>query len=238
MAKRTLYMEVAKHLEYAIMRGEWAPGQKLPSIMELATRFSVSKAVMREACSLLVGTGVLELRHGDGTYVKTLTLDAIMPPIQAALLLGASELYSLLEVGLWLEQGVVVAAAVRRSADHIRKLAECLFAMEAAGGQFTELLAAEREFHGILAEASANSMGINLLRTLYPALASSLDLLAEEQDVPVLIVSVHQALFDSVVRQDAEAAERQIGLYRKALQDKLLQKRTASVRQMSESTDV
>lgn len=230
MAKKALYFEVAKKIENAILRGEWASGQKLPSILELATRFSVSKAVMREACSLLVGTGVLELRHGDGTYVKTLTLDTIMPPIQAALLLGSSDLYSLLEVGLWLERGVVSVAATRRNERHIRDLAESLFLMETGEDQFASIIAAERQFHGVLAEASGNSIAINLLRVLYPSLASVLQLLTEEEDVPELVVAVHRVLYDSMEKRDAEAAERQIIIYRRTLQDRVLQKRAQTAR--------
>jgi GntR family transcriptional repressor for pyruvate dehydrogenase complex len=228
MAKKALYFEVAKKIENAILRGEWVSGQKLPSILELATRFSVSKAVMREACSLMVGTGILELRHGDGTYVKTLTLDAIMPPIQAALLLGGSELYSLLEVGLWLERGVVGVASVRRSDKQVRELAEFLFLMETGSESFTSLIMAERQFHGVLAEASGNSIAINLLRTFYPLLASSLQLFSENKDVTELIITVHRSLYDSIVQHDGNAAERQIIVYRRALQERVLQKRAQS----------
>ena len=231
MAKRALYFEVAKKIENAILRGEWASGQKLPSIIELATRFSVSKAVMREACSLLVGTGVLELRHGDGTYVKTLTLDAIMPPIQAALLLGTSELYSLLEVGLWLERGVVGLAASRRNEKQVRELAESLFQMESGGEPFSLMIAAERQFHGVLAEASGNTIAINLLRTLYPSLASALQLFTEDEDVHELIITVHRSLFDSIVQRDPEASERQIVVYRRALQARVLEKRAQTARE-------
>ncbi len=225
VAKRALYFEVSKQIQNSIMRGEWESGQKLPSIIELAARFSVSKAVMREACSLLVGTGVLELRHGDGTYVKTLTLDTIMPPIQAALLLGASDLYSLLEVGLWLERGVVSVAAARRTERQVRDLAEALFVMEADDEQYASIVLAEREFHGVVFEASNNLIAVNLLRTLYPSLSSALELFADDNEVRELIVTVHQAMYGSIAAHNAEAAERQVVMYRHALQERVLEYR-------------
>ncbi len=222
---RVLYREIAEQIETAIMRGEWASGQKLPSLAELARHFSVSKAVMREACSLLMGAGLLEIRHGDGIYVQQLSLDTILRPLQAALLLGQSDLRALLEVGLWMERGIAASAAKRRTEEDCAKLIQALFHMDSGKGNMEIVLEGERMFHVTLADAAENAMASNLLRVLYHPLSSVMSLLIADEQLEELILTVHRALYDSIAAMDGDAASRQIEIYRSALQDRVYELR-------------
>ena len=222
---RVLYREIAEQIETAIMRGEWASGQKLPSLAELARHFSVSKAVMREACSLLMGAGLLEIRHGDGIYVQQLSLDTILRPLQAALLLGQSDLRALLEVGLWMERGIAASAAKRRTEEDCAKLIQALFHMDSGKGNMEVVLEGERMFHVALADAAENAMASNLLRVLYHPLSSVMSLLIADEQLEELILTVHRALYDSIAAMDGDAASRQIEIYRSALQDRVYELR-------------
>ncbi len=222
---KVLYRDIAEQIETAIMRGEWASGQKLPPLAELAAHFTVSKAVVREACSLLMGAGLLEIRHGDGIYVQQLSLDTVLRPLQAALLLGQSDLRALLEVGLWMERGIAVAAAKRRTEEDCANLVQALFHMDSGRGDMAVVLEGERMFHVALADAAANVMASNLLRVLYHPMSSVMSLLTADTQLEELIMTVHRALYDSIVRMDGESASRQIEMYRIALQDRVYEAR-------------
>ncbi len=226
---KVLYREVAEQLEAAIMRGKWTSGQKLPPLSHLATRFGVSKAVIREACSMMVGAGLLELRHGDGTYVKMLTLDTVLRPIHAALLLGQSDLRALLEMGLWLEQGIAAATAVRRSDHDCAYLAESLFYMESGRGNMELVVEGERMFHMGMVDASGNAMASNVLRILYHPLSSVLLLLGKDTQLQDVMIETHRALYGSILNMDSQAAARQIEMYRRTLQDRAAQLRDIPV---------
>ncbi len=217
---QALYLDVASQIESRIMSGQWLPGQKLPSLNDLASSFGVSRAVIREACSLLVGSGLLELRHGDGTYVRLITVDMFTRPVHAALLLGASHVQPLLEVGSWLESGIASVAALRRTDSDCDHLAQWLFDMEIGIGSTNDVLVAEQGFHLLLADISGNEMAGNLLRILYQPLYSILKLLIEESDVQTWLVSIHRSLYDSVQSMEPHSAERQMALYRRTLQDR------------------
>ncbi|MCI0182514.1 MAG: GntR family transcriptional regulator [Acidibacillus sp.] len=227
--KVVLYLDIAQQLETSIMRGEWTPGQKLPPLSHLATRFGVSKAVIREACSVMVGAGLLELRHGDGTYVKTLTLDSVLRPVHAALLLAQSDLRALLEVGLWLEQGIAASAAMKRSERDCEALAESLFYMESGRGNMELVVEGERMFHMGMVDAAGNAMASNLLRILYHPLSSILLLLGKNEPIQDIMISTHRALYGSILNMDAQAAARQIEIYRRTLQDRASQLRDVPV---------
>ena len=203
------------------MRGEWTPGQRLPPLSELAAHFRISRTVIRESCSMLVGSGLLELRHGDGTYVREFNEEAIRRPLHAAVLMASSDARALLETGLWLERGTAEAAAGKRTDADLANLAAALFALEEGGGGLDAFLRGEEQFHIALADASGNQAAANLLRVLYQPLAGVLRWLAQDEALLRLAVPLHRALYDSVAKMDAAAAERQLSLYRTLLLDRV-----------------
>ena len=72
MTKRkrpSLVDQVREALLEDLMSGNLDPGTKLPNENELADRFSVSRATVREAVVGLMDAGYLARRHGSGTYV-------------------------------------------------------------------------------------------------------------------------------------------------------------------------
>lgn len=63
-----LYRQIGKALEREILQF-YVPGACLPSEQELAQRFSVNRHTLRRAVDDLVLAGLLERRHGKGTFV-------------------------------------------------------------------------------------------------------------------------------------------------------------------------
>lgn len=63
------YGKLAEALRERILRGEWAPGQAIPAESALAPSYGVALGTIRQALSLLVEDGVLQRRHGKGTFV-------------------------------------------------------------------------------------------------------------------------------------------------------------------------
>jgi GntR family transcriptional regulator len=64
------YGELAADLRARILRGQWEPGQALAAETELARTYGVALGTMRQAIAVLVDQGLLERRHGKGTFVK------------------------------------------------------------------------------------------------------------------------------------------------------------------------
>jgi GntR family transcriptional regulator len=64
------YAGLATDLRARILRGQWEPGQALTAETELARTYGVALGTMRQAIALLVDQGLLERRHGKGTFVK------------------------------------------------------------------------------------------------------------------------------------------------------------------------
>lgn len=69
-AREPKYQRIAEHLRRRIRDGEYAPDQRLPAETELTMQFRVSLPTVRQALSVLRAEGLIESRHGVGTFVK------------------------------------------------------------------------------------------------------------------------------------------------------------------------
>ena len=63
------YGQLALALRERILQGEWAPGEVIPAESAMAQSYGVALGTMRQALALLVEDGVLQRRHGKGTFV-------------------------------------------------------------------------------------------------------------------------------------------------------------------------
>jgi GntR family transcriptional regulator len=63
------YGKLALALRDRILQGEWAPGEVIPAESTLAQSYGVALGTLRQAMALLVEDGVLQRRHGKGTFV-------------------------------------------------------------------------------------------------------------------------------------------------------------------------
>jgi GntR family transcriptional regulator len=68
---RPVYKQIADILRDAVVGGELAPGDQLPSESELVDRFGVSNGTIRKSLGLLRGEGLVVAEHGRGVYVRT-----------------------------------------------------------------------------------------------------------------------------------------------------------------------
>ena len=65
-----LYVQLADTIREQIKTGEIQVGDMLPSENEMIKRYSVARLTVREALSILVNEGLLEKRHGKGTFCR------------------------------------------------------------------------------------------------------------------------------------------------------------------------
>lgn len=63
------YGNLAFAMRDRILQGEWAPGDVIPAESALAQSYGVALGTIRQALALLVEDGVLQRRHGKGTFV-------------------------------------------------------------------------------------------------------------------------------------------------------------------------
>jgi GntR family transcriptional regulator, transcriptional repressor for pyruvate dehydrogenase complex len=209
---KKMYEQVADHIKTMIEQGHLQPGDKLAPMSELATHFGVSRATVREAFSSLVGMGLIDLRHGEGTFVQKIDVQTmIIEPMNAALLLGRSELYELLEVREMLEEHTVRLACERATEDELARLQEALARMSQPRQNTEELVSADMQYHIAIAECAHNLVLVNLMNTLSEPIRSLQYARweAEEEERHALIEQ-HRHLYHAIAAQDSKRATRLI----------------------------
>jgi GntR family transcriptional activator of glc operon len=103
---------IARHLEELILDGTLAPDQKLPSERALVTKLGVSRAIIREALHELHGRGIIETRHGKGSFVSGIVSQPEdTGPLMQLYFGHARTLYDLFEVREQLEGQAAFLAA-------------------------------------------------------------------------------------------------------------------------------
>lgn len=200
-----LYVRIAEQIREMIERGVFQPGSKLPPLAVLAEKFGCSRATVREALGSLRGQGLIEFRHGDGTYVQTASVEMWMEPVEAALLLSIGQAKQLVELETAILAAVAGLAAERMDDNGMDKLAQALFRVECALPTSEEAIAETMSFYLTLAEMAQNSLLENTLRILQEALRSSFRSLIDQ---PHIGLQVCQNIMEAVrIRNPRSARE-------------------------------
>jgi GntR family transcriptional repressor for pyruvate dehydrogenase complex len=209
---------VSRLLLAQIREGEWKPGDKLPSVVELSASFGVGRSTVREALSALKATGWLDIRHGGGTFVKK-----ELPSersAQADPFKEAASIMELLEVRKVLEAGTATLAARNRTDEDLEALRAVLVTMRqalenddtAAGEQ------ADVSFHAAIAAASHNSLLESLMDSLAERLGRTIGQTRElwfyqETSTAARLLEEHHAIYDAIAAGNEEEASRLIGTH-------------------------
>ncbi|WP_137726025.1 FadR/GntR family transcriptional regulator [Prescottella subtropica] len=185
-----------------IESGDWALGDRLPSETDLAVELGVGRSSVREAVRLLVRDGLLDVRHGVGTFVVEALDDATLERT-----LRRARLLEVLEVRRALEVEAARSAAERARpedlADLRRQVAERHARRESGAEAF---VTADLDFHRSVVALARNSVLTALFDTVRPILHSALvDMVVGEPHVPDTSHS-HDVLVDALESGDGAAA--------------------------------
>ncbi len=148
--------EIARRLLTYLLAGNVQTGHKIPSERNLVQVLGVGRTTVREAIKSLALLGLLDVRQGDGTYLKSTESDLLPQSIEWGLLLGLKRTRDLIEARQHLEVIVAGLAAERRTDEDLVVLRQLLDEMNAAAGDPDRFVAADVSFHLRVAHAARN----------------------------------------------------------------------------------
>lgn len=209
---------LSDEFEKQIRLGQLGDGDKLPTESELVRSYDVSRTVVREALSKLQAGGLVETRHGIGTFV-------LPARTSGALLLDPSELaesldvLAVLELRIGLETECAGLAALRRSQAQLQTLRAALdaFARSALAGE--DAAAHDFRFHQQIAQATGNRYFADIMNQLGTAMIPRTRLgLARSSGAPndgylQRVNREHEEIYAAIARQDAQAAQAAMRLH-------------------------
>lgn len=168
--KINLCDEVFNRILTLIAAQGYIPGNKTPSEHELVKLLGVSRNTVRAALSRLNALGILEVRHGEGYFLRDINVD-VFTNLQLPILLETyADLETLTEFRIGIESQGAALAADRATSEDLEKM-EIALALAQANIQDEDKFAMyDMDFHVTVASASNNLMiyrSVAMIKTLY-----------------------------------------------------------------------
>lgn len=212
---KKIYEEIVEQIKQLILEGRLKPGDKLPSERHLVESFKVSRASIREALSALEMMGLLEVRTGEGTFIREIQSDSMAASLTWALSMDKGTVLELLEVRKMLEVQAVGYAAERATEEEIAELEKLLNLMKLnldKDGTLNEK--ADHSFHYNIAKATHNKITIRLMDTisdhLRHMLKASSSKLYKGKYTPEILYGEHLAIWQAIKNRDVEKAREEM----------------------------
>lgn len=200
---------VVDHIKGRIAAETLRTGDKLPTESALMEALGVSRTVVREAISRLQAKGLIETRHGIGSFVLPPRADNSIPLGDASTL---HDILGMLELRLAIETECAGLAAQRISANQIDALRAALEAIEQDQADGVDSATSDLQFHLSIARATGNEHFVGALaqlgKTLIPRTRMDLAQVGY-LNAPELRATVnreHHSIYDAIARKDPDAA--------------------------------
>jgi GntR family transcriptional repressor for pyruvate dehydrogenase complex len=154
-------------IQELIRSGALPPGSRLPPEHELAAQLGTGRSSIREAVKALELIRVLDVRHGDGTYVTSLEPHLLLEGVGFAVeLVQDDSVLEVVEVRRLFEPAATGLAAKRIDNITLGQLAGHVEGMEQAGDDQEQLIYHDHAFHSAVFAATGNRTLMSILHGL------------------------------------------------------------------------
>lgn len=202
VSREGLAEQVVEQLQDLIFEKHLRSGSRLPSERELCLQFGVSRTVIREATKVLAQRGLLTIEPGRGTFVSLPAEHDVARSL--ALFARARDVSfdNLVEVRRALEPEIARLASTRATEAHMARLQDCIDVMDRSLEEPEAYVAADQEFHSILAEATGNDIFVAILGAIVHLAQDARRLMFTISDAPRIGQEYHRAILRAVAQRD------------------------------------
>jgi GntR family transcriptional repressor for pyruvate dehydrogenase complex len=206
--KLTVAGETVEWIAGMIRDGSYSPGDRLPGERQLAKLLKVSRASVREALGKLETVGLVECRHGLGTFVKDPSREILQAALMPYILTDQETVRKLFQIRQLIEVEAAGLAAQCAGSGQIAEMARWVEAVEShiSRGNTNGIVMADAELHRQIIIATGNDILVDLLDSIADLLRA---MRRDSINIPGLlpqIVSDHRAIFEAIEAKDSQAA--------------------------------
>ncbi|MEY8355830.1 FCD domain-containing protein [Lachnospiraceae bacterium 54-53] len=209
MEKQTLAEIASRKLLHMIQEKGYAPGDKLPTEMELSQVLGVGRNTVREALRILMSRNIVTIRQGAGTFISEKN-GVSDDPLGFSMIDDRRKLTEdLIQVRLMLEPPIAALAAQNAEAEDIRRLEQILLELEARMENREDYSEKDSQFHAQIANCSRNLVMTNLV----PVITNGIRVFAgavQETEYEQTLLS-HRRIFYAI--RDGKPVEAQQAMY-------------------------
>jgi len=208
LARTSASSDATRVIKDLIISGRLRPGDRLPAERELSEMLGISRPTVRESIHALVAMNILETRHGNGTYVRSLLTGELLQPLQFVLSMAKGALRELFEARLVLEPAIAAFAAERATDDQIAQMRQCIGLSHDTIHMPDEFAEHDVELHRLISEASGNQFLASQLASLHALGVESRAVTVRLPNVAESALKGHGLIVDAIAAHKPAAARR------------------------------
>jgi GntR family transcriptional repressor for pyruvate dehydrogenase complex len=223
--RKKLYEEVMTGIIEMIRDKKLGAGERIEGEKELASLFGVSRMVIRESLSVLQSTGIIEVKHGSGIYVKDRN-ERLSSPTYLKFQSQKETMLNILELREGIEAEGAYFAALRADQDDIEKLQSILTNMKNEIESGGSAAAPDFDFHLAVIRATRNPVYIQVFDEIianifYEGLKASHEILKTDFGPRLVVLEEHNIIFEHIKNKKAESARKVMRAHLQAVGEKL-----------------
>jgi GntR family transcriptional repressor for pyruvate dehydrogenase complex len=203
-----IYEEIVRQIKTMIAEGRLTSGDRLPPERELAEKFLVSRTSVREALRALESLGLVEIRPGEGTFIREISVDRLVEPLALVMVSQREALAELFEARRLLEPAIAGLAAARATPDEIQDMERILEdqAREVVAGRTG--FAQDAQFHAAIGRAAHNEAITRIAHAVMDLLTQSREESLNTPGRPSRSHDDHRRILQAIAERQPAAAER------------------------------
>jgi GntR family transcriptional regulator, transcriptional repressor for pyruvate dehydrogenase complex len=208
--RKRLYQEVVDQVTERILDEHLQSGDRLPAERELAQQLGVSRTAVREAIRALEEKGLVEVRQGSGTFVRSPAPDSVSASLALFLHTNVARYLQLMDL-----REILDVEIAGRLAEHIEP--EDLACLQARIARMHELLDSPQEyaledaaFHMDFYRAAKNEVLLMIMQPVMDLLVEAMSVSFQEPGAAESSLSQHEKLIERIAAGDAAGARRTV----------------------------
>jgi GntR family transcriptional repressor for pyruvate dehydrogenase complex len=203
-----VYLEIVRQIRGLIGDGHLKSGDRLPPERDLAERFRVSRTSVREALRTLESLGLIEIRAGEGAFVREISVEALIEPLALVILTQREVISELYEARRLLEPPIAGLAALRATGEEVGEMARILDEQAREVAARRTGLAQDAAFHTAIAHSSHNRAITRIVTALMDVLRETREESLHTPGRPERSHEDHRRILAAIQARDAAGAHR------------------------------
>lgn len=171
---KKIYIEVIEQIREMLNRGELKPGDQLPAEREFAELLGISRVSLRQALTVLETLGIVEIRHGEGTFISSTSDGFGDLNMSLSKISKEGDPLDILEARKLIEVEIAGLSAKERTGEDLRIMKEILDEMKRKIEKGEETLSIDLKFHLQIAESTHNPVLFSMMGQIGSLMRQSL----------------------------------------------------------------
>ena len=214
---------IQDHLKRYITEHHLQAGDMLPPEGKIAEELGVGRGSVREAIKALESLGIVEVRHGNGVFVRSFNFDSVLDLLSYGLVFDPSKIADILQIRKWLEVTAIAEVVHRIRPEQIAQIEDVLARWETKADAQISAGDEDRAFHRMLYGALGNASLIALLDTFWLVFhAVPVRTITTDQQ-PTTTLQDHRDILAAVKAGDAALAQQRVQEHFSGIETRLQQ---------------